>query len=70
MAKLKVQADFLGRQLFRGSDKCPIIYGASWDDDSECVVLDIMGEGVPDNDAEVVAIITRRTPVTIEFKET
>lgn len=67
MAKLKVSATLLSQALFRGADKCPVICGASWDNDRECVVLDIAGDGIPDVDA-VTAIFHQRTPLTVTFE--
>jgi len=67
MAKLNVSATLVSQALFRGCDKQPVICGASWDADWECVVLDIAGDGVPDVD-RVVAIFHKRAPITVEFK--
>ena len=68
MAKLRVAPNLIEITLFRGCDKRPVIMGAYWDAESSCLVLDIVGDGVPETDGFIHAVFHERPPITVEFK--
>ena len=67
MAKMLVSPVFLSEKLFRDCDKCPVIYGASWDRETESVVLDVCGEGVPDTNEVITVAFAQRVPIIVSF---
>lgn len=68
MAKLRVSAELIAECLFRDADKWPRITGGSWDARG-FFVLDVAGDGVPETEGFVEAIITSQPRLIVAFKE-
>lgn len=66
MAKLRVAPDLL-RELLHFEIGSVRVVGAGFDTIDDCIVLDLVGPGVPEGASEVTAIVTvARTVATLE----
>jgi hypothetical protein len=68
-AWLRVAPELLAEILFKDCDKHPRIVSADWNVCEKCVLLQLDGDGIPEDAKFVTAEFTERTRMTVEFQK-